>query len=162
MPGFLREGDVVRFKLSDDGILFDSGKLKYTLLKSTENRILVKIDNKIKEIFYDADRERVSVMSSGVLHTISVLTDREILLREFIKSSASIHHHSEIRAPMPGMVVKVSVIAGQKVVKGETLVILEAMKMENEIRSPRDAEVENVLVSAGDIVEKNQLLVSLK
>lgn len=162
MPGFLKEGEVIRFQLSDDRILLESGQLKYTLLKSSENRIIVKVGNKVKEIFYDADSESVSVIDSGILHRITLLTDREILLREFIKSSESSHHHSEIRAPMPGMVVKVGVVGAQRIAKGETLVILEAMKMENEIRSPREAEVENVFVSAGDIVEKNQLLVSLK
>ncbi|MGB9590969.1 MAG: acetyl-CoA carboxylase biotin carboxyl carrier protein subunit [Candidatus Kryptoniota bacterium] len=162
MPGFLREGEVIRFQLTDDGILLDSSQLKYTLLSSSENRILVKIDNKVREIFYDADGESINVIDSGVLHRIPLLTDREILLREFMKSSASTHHHSEIRAPMPGLVVKVAVTTSQKVGRGETLVILEAMKMENEIRSPREAEIEGVFVSAGDIVEKNQLLVSLK
>lgn len=162
MPGFLREGEVVRFQLSDDGIILDSGHVKYTVLKSSQNKLLIKLGNKVKEIFYDADSENISVINSGNLHRIPLLTDREILLREFMKSSVSSHQHSEVRAPMPGMVVKVCVAPQQKVAKGETLVILEAMKMENEIRSPREAEVENAFVSAGDVVEKNQLLVSLK
>ncbi len=66
---------------------------------------------------------------------------------------------TEIRAPMPGRVVKVLVAAGQAVETGAPCVVIEAMKMENELRSPLTGTVAEVLVSEGANVEGGVLLV---
>jgi biotin carboxyl carrier protein len=65
----------------------------------------------------------------------------------------------EIRAQMPGKIVKVLVSVGEQVAAEESLVIIEAMKMENELRSPIDGVVAAVEVSEGDAVETGALLV---
>ena len=44
----------------------------------------------------------------------------------------------QVRAPMPGRVVRVLAERGARVKRGQTLVVLEAMKMQNEIPAPRD------------------------
>jgi len=68
---------------------------------------------------------------------------------------------SEIRAPMPGLIVKVKVNEGESVRPGTNLLVLEAMKMENEIRSVQYGVVEKIHVKQGMAVEKNQPLVKL-
>ena len=65
----------------------------------------------------------------------------------------------EIRAQMPGKIVKVLVSVGEQVAAEESLVIIEAMKMENELRSPIDGVVAAVEVGEGDAVETGALLV---
>jgi biotin carboxyl carrier protein len=65
---------------------------------------------------------------------------------------------SELKAPMPGMVLKVFVTPGSEVKKGDNLFILEAMKMENIIKSPDDVTIKAVKITAGDKVEKGQVL----
>ncbi|HEY4196679.1 MAG TPA: acetyl-CoA carboxylase biotin carboxyl carrier protein subunit, partial [Mucilaginibacter sp.] len=65
---------------------------------------------------------------------------------------------SEIKAPMPGLVLKLFVEEGSEVKKGENLFILEAMKMENIIKSPADVTVKTVKIKPGDKVEKGQVL----
>jgi len=69
---------------------------------------------------------------------------------------------ANIRAPMPGMVVKVEVEEGQVVTQGQGVVIVEAMKMENELTAETDSRVAGVRVAAGDTVEKGQVLVELE
>jgi len=59
----------------------------------------------------------------------------------------------EIRAPMPGRVVKILVSKGQAVEVDEPCVVVEAMKMENELRSTAAGTVTEVLVSEGANVE---------
>ena len=68
----------------------------------------------------------------------------------------------EVKAPMPGTILKVNTAAGQAVKKGDVLMILEAMKMENEIMCPADGTVASVNVSQGASVESGTLLCSIK
>lgn len=70
------------------------------------------------------------------------------------------HHHgvAEIRAPMPGKVVRVQIEAGASVEKGAGLVVVEAMKMQNEMKSPRDGVVVSIKVKAGDTVNAGDVL----
>ncbi len=63
----------------------------------------------------------------------------------------------EIRASLPGGVLKVLAKDGDSVKKGEVVMILEAMKMEIEVVSPKDGVI-FFKVSQGDNVENNQLL----
>ena len=70
------------------------------------------------------------------------------------------HHHgaAEIRAPMPGKVVRVQIEAGASVEKGAGLVVVEAMKMQNEMKSPRAGVVVSINVKAGDTVNAGDVL----
>jgi biotin carboxyl carrier protein len=67
----------------------------------------------------------------------------------------------EIRAPMPGKIVKMLVKPGDAVTSGQGLLVIEAMKMENELRAPRDGTVEKVLRAEGQAVDGQDVLVVL-
>lgn len=70
------------------------------------------------------------------------------------------HHHgaTEIRAPMPGKVVRVQIEAGASVETGTGIVVVEAMKMQNEMKSPREGVVVSINVKAGDTVNAGDVL----
>ncbi len=74
-------------------------------------------------------------------------------------------HHGggpgEVRAPMPGAIVKVDVEEGAAVAEGDRVLVLEAMKMEHEMRAPRGGTVSKVHVAAGDRVDGDALLVEI-
>jgi biotin carboxyl carrier protein len=65
---------------------------------------------------------------------------------------------SEIKAPMPGLVLRILASEGQEVQKGGNLLVLEAMKMENIIKAPADVIIKTVKINPGDKVEKNQVM----
>jgi biotin carboxyl carrier protein len=65
----------------------------------------------------------------------------------------------ELRAQMPGKIVKVLVGVGESVRIDQGLVIIEAMKMENELRSDVDGVISEVAVRDGETVENGALLV---
>jgi biotin carboxyl carrier protein len=67
---------------------------------------------------------------------------------------------SEIKAPMPGLVLNIIVEEGSVVKKGDPILVLEAMKMENILKSPADGTVKKINVKKGVAVEKNQVLIS--
>jgi hypothetical protein len=65
---------------------------------------------------------------------------------------------AQVKAPMPGKVVRVLVEAGQAVEAGQGLVVVEAMKMQNELKSPKSGTIAelraepNSTVNAGDVL----------
>lgn len=66
---------------------------------------------------------------------------------------------AQVKAPMPGKVVRVLVEAGQAVEAGQGLVVVEAMKMQNELKSPKSGTVAELRVEAGSTVNAGDVLV---
>lgn len=75
------------------------------------------------------------------------------------KRSAMGGDEREIRAPMPGRIVKILVAVGQVVEAGEPCAVIEAMKMENELRAGVTGTVAEVVVAEGVSVENQALLI---
>ena len=71
------------------------------------------------------------------------------------------HGSDEVRAAIPGRVVRLWVAEGDTVEAGQRLLAVEAMKMENEVRAPRAGTVEDIHVAAGDSVELGDELLRL-
>ena len=69
---------------------------------------------------------------------------------------------AELKAPMPGRIVRVFVNEGDAVQAGAAIVVIEAMKMENELSSPRAGTVRRVAVQVGDAVDRDALLVEIE
>jgi biotin carboxyl carrier protein len=66
---------------------------------------------------------------------------------------------AEIRAPMPGKIVKVLVTEGAEVEPNQGLLVMEAMKMQNEIKSPKKGLVLKLGAAEGAAVNSGELLV---
>jgi pyruvate carboxylase subunit B len=64
----------------------------------------------------------------------------------------------ELRAQMPGKIVKVLAAVGDQVEVDQGLVIIEAMKMENELKSEVAGVVTEIHAAAGDTVDTDELL----
>ncbi len=65
----------------------------------------------------------------------------------------------DLKAAIPGRVLRILVGPGDRVSAGQPLVVLEAMKMENDVKAPRDATLKSVEVAAGQAVGSGQVLV---
>ena len=79
-----------------------------------------------------------------------------------LHASTDSGERSEIRAPMPGTVVRVLVTAGDAVRERQPLIVLEAMKMETPVVSPYAAVVRRVAAREGDHVPPGALLAELE
>ena len=66
---------------------------------------------------------------------------------------------AQIKAPMPGKVVRVLVEAGQAVEAGQPVVVVEAMKMQNELKSPKSGTVAELRAAPGSTVNAGDVLV---
>lgn len=65
----------------------------------------------------------------------------------------------ELRAFIPGTIVKLHVREGEKINRDSELLILEAMKMHNHVRSHHDQKIKKIHIKEGDMVAKGQLLI---
>ena len=75
------------------------------------------------------------------------------------KASASSGDGEEIKAGLPGNVLRIEVSEGDSVSEGDVLLVMEAMKMETEVKAPHAGTVNSILVSQGDKVVTGQGLV---
>ncbi|MES2965670.1 MAG: biotin/lipoyl-containing protein [Bdellovibrionota bacterium] len=68
----------------------------------------------------------------------------------------------EIRAPMPGKIVKINVMMNSKVEAHDVIVVMEAMKMEYTLKAQAPGRVSRIGCVIGDQVSLGQLLVKLE
>ena len=104
--------------------------------------------------------KRFDIAARGVRIQAEVRDERDRLRRK-LPGAPGGPGKSEVRAPMPALVVRVEVKPGEAVKAGQTLVVLEAMKMENDVRASAAGTVESVAVAPGKAVEKDQVLLTV-
>jgi biotin carboxyl carrier protein len=92
-------------------------------------------------------------------YTMSVTDKFDELLHKLGMDNSSVLKVSDLKAPMPGLVLRIMVGVGDEVKKGTNLLVLEAMKMENIIKSPADVIIKSIKVNPTDKVEKNQVMI---
>jgi 3-methylcrotonyl-CoA carboxylase alpha subunit len=76
-----------------------------------------------------------------------------------ISKQSDVLHQSQIKAPLPGRVIKLFVQTGDAVNKGQPLLIMEAMKMEHTLRANADAVIATLHCSEEQMVQPDQLLI---
>lgn len=107
----------------------------------------------------DKKQKTCSVRVNNNIYTMSLTDQFDELLHKLGMDNLNSLKFAELKAPMPGLVLKILVSEGEEVKKGSNLLILEAMKMENIIKSPADVVVKSIKVSPSDKVEKNQVMI---
>ena len=105
---------------------------------------------------YERSGGNFDVAVNGVTHQVVVKDPRRWTPGEGSGGSTG---SQQVKAPMPGKVVKLLVHEGEEVEAGQGLVIIEAMKMQNEMKSPRAGTIANVKVAEGGPVAAGDVLV---
>ena len=105
-----------------------------------------------------AEGKKYQVKVNGKIVNAEVKTQLDLLLETMGLASAGTERISELKAPMPGLILEIKVEQGSTVKKGDPLLVLEAMKMENVIKAAGDGTVKEIKVQKGEKVEKNQVL----
>jgi biotin carboxyl carrier protein len=127
------------------------------------NRLLYHIINQdgsynAEVVSFDRETKTAEIKVNNNIYTLTAKDQFDVLLDKMGLSSLMAAKVSEIKAPMPGLVLKVLVEEGAEIKKGENLFVLEAMKMENIIKAPADVTVKTIKIKPGDKVEKGQIL----
>jgi biotin carboxyl carrier protein len=110
----------------------------------------------------DQAEKKMTVKVNQNSYDLDIRDQFDELLKNLGLENLNLNKIREIKAPMPGLVLKIFVKEGEELKKGDNLLILEAMKMENMIKAPADIKIKKIQIKEGDKVEKNQILLSLE
>jgi biotin carboxyl carrier protein len=146
------------FKLNGEEVSLDSIKLS----NSSSHLLYQNKSYNAEVISVDSANKTCAIKVNGTTYQIKVEDQFDQLLKQMGMDNLAGNKISEIKAPMPGLVLNVMVEENVEVKKGDNLLVLEAMKMENILKSSADGVVKKVLINKGDKVEKNQVLIQFK
>lgn len=127
--------------------------------KSGFSVIKNKTNYSVEVVSFDRVEKKVELKINHKFYSFIVKDKFDTLLEKLGMDVHAAGKVSEIKAPMPGLVIDVMVNAGDEIKVDQPLIILEAMKMENVIKSPSDNSIKKVSINKGDSVEKNQVLI---
>ncbi len=126
------------------------------------NLILNKKSYNVDIVDADFDLKTFTISVNGNDYNLQVEDRFDLLLHQLGMDDLKTTGISDLKAPMPGLVLSISVEEGQEVKEGESLIVLEAMKMENVLKAPSDVTIKKIAVKPSEAVEKNQLLVEFE
>ncbi|AYL93981.1 biotin/lipoyl-containing protein [Mucilaginibacter celer] len=113
----------------------------------------------VEVVSFDAGQKVAEIKVNNNIYHITAKDRFDLLLEQLGLSGLSSTKVSEVKAPMPGLVLKIFANKGDAIKKGDNLFVLEAMKMENIIKAPADMGiVQQITIKPGDKVEKGQIL----
>ncbi len=150
-------------KVNDDIVTVNDKSYDIKLSKINNHCYLLKVGNQVFDITTTKiNNERYGFLLNGHYYEADVRTKLREKAIEYLKNKKSLSHHDEVKAPMPGLVLKLMRKAGDKINQGDSIAVLEAMKMENDLRAPTTGIIKEIHVSEGASVEKGTLLFTIE
>lgn len=149
--------------INDSKVLIDDKENTCELITLDSNSFLFNFNKKIYKISASSNiGSEFSILINGISFTVTANTPLEEKANAILAQHIVVKHKTDVKAPMPGMILKIKKKPGDSIVHGETLIILEAMKMENDLKSPTTGIVKEIFINEGNKVEKGSLLLSIE
>ncbi len=155
----------VELEKSGDAGLLNGESFEWDIIKVKDNSYSVIKDNKsynLEVLSVKPEEKSFYIKVDGIKYLFNAKDKYDELLHSLGMDTMASSKVSDLKAPMPGLVLDISVEVGQEVAKGDTLLILEAMKMENVIKSPTDGLIKSISVNKTETVEKNQIILNFE
>lgn len=152
-------------QIRDKQVKINDKEFELDALKMEEGAMHLIIEGKsyrVRMMGQEAESKSYTLNVNGNTYQVGLSDEMDQLLNRLGFSALANKKVNEVKAPMPGLVLKVVANPGDAVKKGDSLLVLEAMKMENIIKSPGEGVVKAIKVNAGDKVEKNMVLVEFE
>jgi biotin carboxyl carrier protein len=146
------------WQLDGKDVAFDMieiSKTSFHVLKDNKSYNVEIVDHNIAE-------KSLQIKVNQTIYNLTVKDKYDALLHELGLDKIMVNKVSNIKAPMPGLVLNILVEEGQEIKKGDTLIVLEAMKMENILKSPTDGKIKKIAAIKGTAVEKGQILIEFQ
>ena len=158
------QGERIEIELTErehNVIEMEIGGRKYVLeAKAVEPGVYwMNRNNRSVEIGVMPSLEGYVVSLAGRQIPVEIVDARTALRRAVQQGHAGV---VQIRAPMPGKVVKLLVAEGAEVEANQGIIVMEAMKMQNEIKSPKKGVVRKLGVAEGAAVSSGDVLATVE
>ena len=152
--------------------IFPSGKNKaigenkeFRVLEESGSCYIVQYKDEIYNIevdsFSEADKAYKLLVNDQPV-SLQLRNELDQLIEKMGLNKKGSDNMSQLKAPMPGLVLKIHVDAGAEIDEGDALITLEAMKMENIIKAKGSGVVKSIEVATQDKVEKSQILIEFE
>ena len=149
-----------------DGMIFINNEPVHAdVLNTGKGRYHVLYNNVSYEVLaedIDPVAKTCTILVNGKKVSMQLKDTYDELLEKMGFSADAGSRVKELKAPMPGLVLRMLVKEGDEVKKGDGSLVLEAMKMENILKSMGDGTVRKIHVSEKNTVEKGQILISFQ
>lgn len=150
--------------VNEDGTVVLNGK-KYnaSITKISKHSFVLRFENNIYEVAVSKlINGEYRILIDGWYFDAAVRTRLQEIAFELQKNREKSIHHTEVKAPMPGLLIKIKKQIGEPVELGEPILILEAMKMENDLRSPSSGTIKEINFTEGQTVEKGAVILVIE
>ncbi|MCC5925417.1 MAG: biotin/lipoyl-binding protein [Bacteroidetes bacterium] len=136
--------------------------IEYWLEPYGDDGYILSINGDMYQV-YDVDiaEDTISFTLDGARYSIGLKDEQTLLLEKMGFKSGSKKTEGNIKAPMPGKILRVEISEGDSVDAGQTVIVLEAMKMENELKATASGKILKIYVATGESVEKNTTLIEI-
>ncbi len=153
----------------EKGILYLTGKAKVNgvRLKSqmTEKKAASSADKNgeytvtVNGTAYGVKLNGDKAVVNGVEYPLSIVNG--LKAASAAPAAAVVTGSEDVKAPMPGLVLRINVKVGDTVKKNDVIMVMEAMKMENEIYAPCDGKITSIAVSQGQQLQAGDSLITI-
>ncbi len=147
----------------EKGILFLQGKGTLGIRKNEAKANANTTEGSSKDGYtVTVNGKKYSVKLDGSKATVNGKS-YDVQVKEGVEETKSTQsgEGQEVKAALPGNVIRIEVSEGDEITEGDVLLVVEAMKMETEIKSPASGKILSIEVSAGDQVKTGQTLVTI-
>lgn len=110
-------------------------------------------------VSWDNENREAKIKVNQNIYTVKIVEPIDEMLKSLGMGNTGEKKMKELKAPMPGLVLKVLVKSGEAVSKDTPLIILEAMKMENVIKAAGEGVIKDIKVIEGQAVEKSNIMI---
>ena len=146
---------------SDGTVTLDGQPVDVRLERLNPTTVLLVLDGQPHVLTVERTGSSATVTLGGHRMDMEIRDETALLLEQFGFDETDGAAEREVRAPMPGLVLRVLVEPGDAVEEGQGLEVLEAMKMENELRAPTAGTIAAIHAEPGAAVGKSDLLIEL-
>jgi biotin carboxyl carrier protein len=158
-------GQEFNFDYVSGTALLDGKAVNADVVKLAPNKFHVIIDRQslnIELLNKSENGKEMQISVNGVKQTVAIKDKYDALLSQLGMDKLMSTKNNNLKAPMPGLVLRINVAVGDLVKKGDVLLVLEAMKMENAIKADGEGKVKRIAVNTQQAVEKNTLLIEME
>ena len=120
------------------------------------------IDGEAVAMQFRRNGDGATLAHAGTQAEVCVLSAREAELLAWMPKRQQAATGSQLRSPMPAMVIAISAEVGQTVAAGDPLCVVEAMKMEITLGAERAGVVSKVHVGRGDALALDAVIIEFE